>query len=109
VTVPLKAPQYARAAAEDPMKYFPTAVLALALAIGLAGAAGAQSMATPGPTPSSWPNAVPGPIGPAQPYIIEGYGSSAPPVTNAPMTSPGNPVPALGAGGITTGGQMMAR
>ena len=91
------------------MKYLPTAVLALAFAIGLAGAAGAQLMATPGPTPSSWPNAVPGPIGRSQPYVIEGYGSSTPPATNARMTSPGNPVPALGAGGITTGGQMMAR
>jgi hypothetical protein len=109
VTVPLKTPQYVRASAEDPMKYFRTAMLAIALASGLAGAASAQSMATPGPTPSSWPNAVPGPIGPAQPYVIEGYGSSAPPVMNAPLTSPGNPVPALGAGGITTGGQMMAR
>jgi len=90
------------------MKHSATAILALLLATGLAGAAKAQS-AMPGPTSSSWQNAVPGPLGPSRPYVIEGYGSSTPPVTNAPMTSPGNPVPALGAGGITTGGQMMAR
>jgi hypothetical protein len=92
------------------MKYSTTAaMLALALVTGLADTAGAQSMATPGPSPSSWQSAVPGPLGPSRPYVIEGYGSSTPPVTNAPMTSPGNPAPALGAGGITTGGQMMAR
>jgi peptidoglycan hydrolase-like protein with peptidoglycan-binding domain len=38
-----------------------------------------------------------------------GYGSSAPPVETAPMTSPGNPQAPLGAGGMTTGGAMMAR
>ena len=43
------------------MKHSATAALALALCAGLAGAAGAQSMATPGPTPNSWQNALPGP------------------------------------------------
>lgn len=99
------------------MRYYSlTAALALALATGFSGAAGAQSFATPGPTPNSWQNAVPGPVGPyrrnaAQPetYYTPGYGSSTPPAEDAPITSPGNPQAPLGAGGISTGGQMMAR
>ena len=45
------------------MKYLATAVLACTLTAALAGTAGAQGMATAGPTPSSWRDAVPG-IGP---------------------------------------------
>jgi peptidoglycan hydrolase-like protein with peptidoglycan-binding domain len=45
------------------MKYSTTAALALVLTAGLAATAGAQSMATPGPTPSFWHDALPG-IGP---------------------------------------------
>jgi peptidoglycan hydrolase-like protein with peptidoglycan-binding domain len=45
------------------MKYLATAALAVTLAAALAGTAGAQGMATGGPTPSSWRDAVPG-IGP---------------------------------------------
>lgn len=149
------------------MKSFATAALAVALAAGSIGTAGAQSMATPGPTPSSWGSAVPG-IGPmtatenvreAQQQLTAlglyrgpidgrmdlstraaiiafqqrsglprtetldrttfawlmnsnagvGYGSSVPPAGAAPITSPGNPQATMGAGGNTTGGQMMAR
>jgi peptidoglycan hydrolase-like protein with peptidoglycan-binding domain len=45
------------------MKYLATAALAVTMAAALAGTAGAQGMATGGPTPSSWRDAVPG-IGP---------------------------------------------
>ena len=149
------------------MTYFAPAVLALALAALSSGPVMAQSMATPGPTPNSWVNAVPG-IGPMtatenvrnaqerlraiglyygpidgrldagtrtaiaafqQRYGLPrtatldratfawlmnsdtavGYGSSAPPAETAPMASPGNPQAPIGAGGMTTGGAMMAR
>lgn len=45
------------------MKYAATATIAFVFATALAATAGAQSLATPGPTPSSWGRAVPG-IGP---------------------------------------------
>lgn len=101
------------------MKHSATAALAVAFALGLAGAAEAQSWATGGPTPSDWRNAVPGPLGPrnrtmARPYTraphaTEGYGSSMPPIADAPLTSPDNPQAPLGAGGFATGGQYFAR
>lgn len=91
------------------MRHLTRAMLALALTAGLAEAAVAQSMATPGPTPDSWLNAVPGPVGPTRRYTIEGYGSSAPPSDNRRMISPDNPQAPLGAGGFTTGGQYYAR
>ena len=150
------------------MKRTATAVLAFAFAAGLAGAAQSQSMATGGPTPSDWHNALPG-IGPmtaaanvqaAQQQLATlglyrgpidgrmdpntraaiasfqqqnglprtdtldrttfawlmnstptvGYGSSAPPIAAVrPLTSPDSPQVMMGAGGIATGGQMMAR
>lgn len=101
------------------MKYSIRAVLALAMAAGLAGTAGAQSMATPGPAPDSWGSAVPGPIGPsrstarppyaAAPYATEGYGSSMPPGAGLPLVSPDSTQAPLGAGGFSTGGQYFAR
>ena len=98
------------------MKYPLTTALALALATGFSAAAGAQSFATPGPTPNSWQNALPGPVGPyrrnaapSEMYYTPGYGSSMPPASDAPLTSPDNPQAPLGAGGISTGGQMFAR
>ena len=150
------------------MKYSATAALALAFAIGLAGAAEAQSWATGGPTPTDWRNALPGTAPVAATASVReaqqqlstlglyrgpidgrmdpntraaitafqqrnglprtdtldrttfawlmnsnstvGYGSSAPPLGNGPMTSPDNPqVSPLGAGGISTGGQFFAR
>lgn len=95
------------------MTHTRTAILALALACGLGGTASAQSMATPGPAPDSWLNAVPGPTGRSgfglEPYHGAGSGSSTPPTMNAPLTSPDNPQAPLGAGGISTGGQYFAR
>jgi hypothetical protein len=100
------------------MKHSPTAALAVAFAIGLTGAAAAQSWATGGPTPSEWRSAVPGPLGPSRttrspytgaPYGTQGYGSSAPPVADSPLTSPDSAQAPLGAGGIATGGQYFAR
>ena len=149
------------------MKYLATALLAGTLAAALVGTAGAQGMATGGPTPSSWRDAVPG-IGPMtatenlrksqeqlralglyngpingrldqgtrvaltafqERYGLPrtgtldgatfawlmnsnapvGYGSSAPPRMDRPLTSPDNPQAVLGAGGITTGGQYFSR
>ena len=101
------------------MKHSATASLAVAFALGLAGAAAAQSWATSVPTPSEWRSAVPGPLGPTNrsmalpytgvPYATEGYGSSTPPLADSPLTSPDNPQAPLGAGGIATGGQYFAR
>jgi hypothetical protein len=100
------------------MKHSATAVLALAFAIGLTGAAAAQSWVTGGPTPSEWQSAVPGPLGPSRttrspytgaPYATQGYGSSAPSIADGPMTSPDSLMAPFGAGGIATGGQYFAR
>src|SRR5260370_26104499 len=95
------------------MKHSATAALALAFALGLAGAAEAQSWATGGPTPSDWRNAVPGPLGPTNrgmalpytgaPYATEGYGSSMPPMADQPLTNADNPQAPPGAGGFATG------
>lgn len=43
------------------------------------------------------------------PHATEGYGSSMPPIADAPLTSPDNPQAPLGAGGFATGGQYFAR